>query len=141
MAKKFLSRDEILNVKDIHTEEVYVKAWDAWVCVKSLTGKERDQFERSIVDWKGSGRKTKAEMKDNIRARLVALTVVDPETLEPLFKAADVAALGEKSAAALDTIYEAAQRLSKISDDDVEELTENFTPTHDEDSISSLHES
>ncbi len=139
--KKFLSRNEILNVSDIVTEEVYIKPWNSYVVVKSLTGKERDKFERDIVEWKGSGRKTKAEMKDNIRARLVALTVVDPETHEQIFKPQDVEAIGNKSAAALDAIYETAQRLSKLSDDDVEELAEGFTQTQPADSTSSLQES
>ena len=125
--KKILSRDEILNAQDETIEEVYVAPWDGYVYVKSLSGRERDKFEKDIVDWKGKGRNTKAEMKDNIRARLVALTVVDPETKKPVFSTKDVEALGNKSAAALDTIYDAAQRLSKLSDEDVDELAENFT--------------
>jgi len=140
--KKILSRDEILNAQDETIEEVYVPQWDGYVYVKSLSGVQRDKFERDIVEWKGKGRNTKAEMKDNIRARLVALTVVDPETKKPVFSTKDVEALGNKSAAALDIIYDTAQRLSKLSDEDVEELAEeNFTQDREEGSTSSLPES
>lgn len=119
--KKYLSRQEILEKKDIVTEDVEVTAWGGWVCVKSLSGKERDKWERDIVEVKGKTVVT----KDNIRAKLVALSVVNPETLKPIFEAADVEALGAKNAAALDTIYTVASRLSKVSEEDVEELAKN----------------
>ncbi len=137
--KKILSREEILNAQDEQIEEVYVAVWGGYVYVKSLSGQERDRFERDIVEWKGRGRNTKAEMKDNIRARLVALTVVDPETKKQIFSTKDMEALGKKSAAALDTIYDAAQRLSKLSDEDVEELAGN-SETAADDSTSALPE-
>jgi len=140
--EKVLTREEILNADDQTVERVFISNWNGYVYVKSLSGKERDQFERDIVTWKGKGKNTKAEMKDNIRARLVALTVVDPDTKKPVFSTKDVEALGNKSAAALDTIYDAAQRLSKLSDEDVEELAEeNFTQDREEGSTSSLPES
>ena len=133
---KFLNREEILNRKDIVTEAVYVPQWDGYVNVKSLTGRERDAFERSIIDSKGKGRNTKTELRDNIRARLVALSVVD-EKGERVFKTADVEALGEKNAGAIDAIFSVAQRLSKLTEEDVEELAENFTETENDSSISS----
>ena len=120
--RKVLSRDEILNASDQVIEEVYIPAWGGCVFIKSLTGSERDRFERDIVEWKGKGKNTKAEMKDNIRAKLVVLTVIDPETKQLLFTRADVAALGEKNASALDAIFSKAQELSKLSDEDIEEL-------------------
>lgn len=103
-------------------EEVYVPVWKGYVSVKSLTGAERDRFEKDIMEFKGKGRNTKAEMKDNIRAKLVALTVIDPNSKEPIFTRADVETLGNKNASALDTIFIKAQELSKLTDEDVEEL-------------------
>lgn len=135
--KKILGRDEILNMSDQVVEEVYVSAWNGYVYVKSLTGSERDQFEKSIIEWKGKGRNTKAEMKDNIRAKLVALTVVDPETKKPIFTAGDIQALGNKNASALDTIFSKAQELSKLSDDDIEELAAGESGAGEQDSTSS----
>jgi len=133
--KKFITREEILNRNDRIYEEVYVSPWEAWVLIRSLSGKERDRFEKDIVELKGIGRKAQVITKDNIRARLVALTVVDPETKKPVFEPADVEMLGEKNASALDTIFAAAQRLSRLSDEDVEELVKNSAQTQGEGSI------
>ncbi len=132
-AKKFLNRQEILEKKDIKTKDVYVEPWDGHVCVKGLTGKERDKWESSIVEMK----KKTAVVKDNIRAKLVALSIVDPDTMKPIFAEADIEALGAKSAAALDVIFSEARKLSGISEDDVEELEKNSGKTHGEDSSSS----
>ena len=43
-----------------------------------------------------------------------------------MFTDADVVALGAKSAAALDRIYDVATRLSGITDEDVEEIAEDM---------------
>ena len=120
MDKKYLSRDEILNCDDLKTEEVKLPEWGGTVIVKMMTGQERDNFEASIVDSKGGNIKF-----ENIRAKLVAKTVVDPETKKPLFTVADITALGKKSAAALDRIFTVSQRLSKITEKDVDELAKN----------------
>jgi hypothetical protein len=60
----------------------------------------------------------------NIRAKLVALTVVD-EDGNRIFSDEDAEALGKKSAAALDRIFAVAQRLSGLRPEDVEELAGN----------------
>ncbi len=71
----------------------------------------------------------------NIRAKLVALTVVD-EQGNRIFKDEDVKWLGNKSAAALDRIFEVAQRLSGLRDEDVEELAKNSESDLSDDSTS-----
>ncbi len=119
--KRFLSRDEILNIKDLPVEEVYVEEWQAWVRVRGLTGAERDQFEQSIVETRGKD--TRVNLR-NIRAKLVTLCVVDEEG-KRLFKDEDVELLGRKSAVALNRIFEVAQRLSGLRPEDVEELAGN----------------
>lgn len=127
-----LNRDDILNVADMSSEVVEVPEWGGAVRVKSLTGAERDRFEASIIE--RAGKKTKMNMA-NVRARLVALTVVD-EDHKRLFRFADVEALGQKSASALDRIFDVAMRLSGMRDEDVEELIENFTSDPSENSTS-----
>jgi hypothetical protein len=119
-----LNRDQILQVKDLKTQQVEVPEWGGAVIVRCLTGAARDSFEASLVDGKG---KSRAEGLVNLRARLVALSVVDEEG-NPLFTEADIAALGKKSAAALDRIFEAAQRLNRLAQTDVETLAKNSEP-------------
>ncbi len=119
-----LTRDAILKAEDLQTEEVDVPEWGGKVRVRSLTGSERDAFEAACVDAKGQ-MKDAAEAFANLRARLVALTVVDEEGAR-MFGLPDVGALGAKNARALNRVFEVAQKLSGLSKDDVKELTEGF---------------
>jgi hypothetical protein len=129
---KILTRDAILQAQDLPRELVDVPEWGGSVYVRALTGAERDAFETSIVEQRGKS--TKMNLK-NIRAKLVALTVVDEEG-NRIFSDSDASALGKKSAAALDKVFEVAQRLSGLRPEDVEELSKNFGSDQSEDSIS-----
>jgi len=119
--KKFLSREEILQINDLPTEDVYIEQWGAWVRVRGLTAAERDKFEQSIIERKGKSTQMNLQ---NIRAKLVALCVVD-ENGNRIFTDADVEALGKKSAQALDKIFSVAQKLSGLTPEDVEEMLGN----------------
>ena len=116
-----LTRDQILQAKDIQTEEVPVPEWGGAVLVRGLTGEERDGYEASIMSLRG----TDAQLNlRNARAKLVVKSVVDADGAR-LFSDQDVAALSNKSAAALQRVFEVAQRLSGLTANDVEELTKN----------------
>ncbi len=120
----FLSRDVILNCDDLVTQEVDVPEWGGTVVVRSLTGKERDSFEASIMNMQGG--KAPSVKYENLRAKLVLLSVVDPtDYKKPMFQQGDLDALGGKDAKPLDRIFTVAQKLSGISADDVEEMTKN----------------
>jgi hypothetical protein len=127
-----LNKEQIKQVSDIETLDVEVPEWGGVVRLKSLTGAERDRFEAGVVQ--GQGRNTTVNMK-NLRAKLVAQSAV-AEDGSPLFSEDDVKWLGEKSAKALNRLFNAAQSLSGLSDGDVKELTENFTNARSEDSAS-----
>lgn len=118
---KLLARDDILKAQDLPTERVFVSEWNGEVIVRGLTAAERDAFEQSIVETRGKN--TRMNLK-NIRAKLVAMTVVD-EQGNRLFSDEDAEWLGKKSAAALDRIFAVAQRLSGLRPEDVEELAGN----------------
>ncbi len=127
-----LTRDEILDIQDIVIEEVDVTEWGGSVYVKGMTGAERDKFEVSIV--KTRGKQASVNMQ-NIRAKLAAQSICDKDG-KRLFTMKDVNALGEKSAAALQRVFNVAQRLSGISDDDLEELSEEMEDNPFDDSAS-----
>lgn len=120
----FLSREEILSKHDMMVQDVEVPEWGGTVRVRSLTGEERDNFEKSLILQVGNQMKPNLR---NIRAKLVALSVVDKETGKPLFSEGDLLALSGKNAAALNRVYEAAEKLSGLSKDDMEELAEGFS--------------
>jgi hypothetical protein len=127
-----LSRDQILNADDLTTEDVDVPEWGGQVRVKGLTGEERDRYEAGVI---GENTKNKRRNLSNLRARLVSLAVIDGEG-QRLFKRSDIPALGRKSAAALDRVFEKAMELSGMRDEDIDELTENFTDDQSESFIS-----
>ena len=125
-----LTRDQILQANDIQTEEVSVSEWGGTVLVRALDGEERDALEASMIQ--GKGKTAQVNLK-NLRAKLVARSIVD-ENGKRLFEDGDIPALAKKSAAALNRVYEVAQRLSGITPEDVDELTKNSEPAQSEDS-------
>lgn len=116
-----LTRDAILGASDLTTEDVNVPEWGGPVRVRSLTAAQRDKFEADSMV--GNGKNRDLNMV-NIRARLVSLTIVGEDN-QPIFGAADVKALGDKSGRALDRVFEVASRLSGIGESDIEELAGN----------------
>ncbi len=122
MAKKkvFLTRDAILAVDDLPIKEVKVPEWGGSVFVRSLTAADRDKYESSIVMADSEEKKY-----ENIRARFLALVMVDQKG-EVMFKEeGDVLLLGKKSAAALDRVWGVAQHLNKINKADIDQLSKN----------------
>lgn len=118
---KLLSRQDILSVQDIKTEIVKVPEWGGSVKIKGMTASERDKWEASRYDIKG----TEVTMRtDNLRAKLVAFSVVD-ENDKLMFTAGDIEVLGAKSAAAMDRVFAAVQKINAISKEDTDELEKN----------------
>lgn len=125
-----LSADEILAADDRRYEIVPVSEWGGEVRVRSLTGRERDNFELSLSDGK------KGETKENFRARLVALCAVDADG-KPLFtNKQQVIMLGNKSVSALQRVFDKCNEMNGFSEQDVEELTEDFGAAPDGSSTS-----
>ena len=124
-----LSKDQILSAQDLDTKDIYVKPWRGYVRIRTMTAHERDRFEQMMFSNKGG----KKERMEDVRATLVSLTVVD-EAGKRLFTDKDVKALGKKSAAALDKIFDEAQKLNRVTDEDVEDMTENLPETQDDSS-------
>lgn len=125
-----LSKDVILAKDDLIKEKVEIPEWGGYVFVRCLTGTERDDFESSLISQKGT---SKSSNFKNLRAKLVALTVVDDEG-NRIFTDADVPALGKKNAAILDMLFDKAQELSGFKKQDIEDLTKNSEATPGEDS-------
>jgi len=128
-----LSRTDILNSMDLKHEDVEVPEWGGTVRVRGLKGIERDEFESSIVVTNPDGT-TRVESKA-MRARLVSLTVVADNDVR-LFTHDDVGLLGQKSAAALERVFDVAMKLAGMSKDEVEKLGKDSEETPSDDSSS-----
>ncbi|MFJ9027562.1 hypothetical protein ACIRQP_03400 [Streptomyces sp. NPDC102274] len=121
---EYLSAEQILTADDLAIEDVPVPEWGGTVRVKGMSGKERDRFEAGFV---GADMKQAAKDKalENYRARIAAACLVDAKGDRMFRSAAEVARLSEKSAEALQRVVDVANRLSGLTEDDVEELTGN----------------
>ena len=119
---ELLTRAQILEAEDLGSEVVPVPEWGGSVLVRGLTGRERDLFEASIVRMREGGVSASLE---NIRARLVSMTVIDEDGCR-LFDDRDVRALGEKSGSVLDRLFDVARRLSGMTEADVNAIAEDF---------------
>lgn len=112
--RKRLTRDDILQAKDIVQEEVFVEPWGGTVLVQSLSGKARaDVFAECMND--------KGKMDS---AKLYPLLMIGG-CVEPKFTGKDIAALNERNSGALETVCKVIMRLSGISSDDVEKAEKN----------------
>lgn len=131
---KFLTKEEILGQREIRVEPLAVPEWgkDCGVYILAMTGRERDAFEAERL-----AKKTKDERKnlENFRASFSSRVICD-ENGKLLFSEADVLALGEKRAAALDRIVDKGMSLAGMSRNDQDELVKNSEGGQSEDSIS-----
>lgn len=121
-------RDELLSVDDTVYESVAVPEWGGKVVwLRSPGSRDRDAFEASLLTKEGKGRKARhVPSLDNIKAKLVVRCVCEGQGVPALvFTPGDADTLALKNAAAVSRLYEVAQRLCGITDDDVEELTGN----------------
>jgi hypothetical protein len=108
----------------------YIKEWEGYVYIKTLTGTERDAFEDSLirevveVEADGSVKTRRMSATDNVRAKLLVYAICDKEG-NPLFTKEEIAALGELSANGLTRAYNIASKMNAVSDADVKELAKN----------------
>jgi hypothetical protein len=105
-----LSADAILAADDIVTEAVDCPEWGGKVLVKAMTGAERDSFEQSI-------RRNGQLDVTNARAKLLVRVLVT-ESGTRIFGDRDAPDLGKKSSLVINRLYEAAARLSGMSEEE-----------------------
>lgn len=120
-----INRADILAANDTKTEAVECPEWGGTVYVRTITGAERDRWE--VVNEKFRDSPGTA----NIRGSLLALALCD-EHGKPLFTPADAGAIGAKSAAVVDRLYDVAARLSGIGKQAVEDAKKNCSEAHGE---------
>lgn len=117
-----LGRDQILAAQDLTTRDIEVPEWGGTVRIRMLSAAERDKFEASTVVMKRGQQRMNVE---NLRARLASMCIVN-ENGELAFSPPDIPLLGQKSSAALQRVFNACQELNAVTDDDLEEMAEDF---------------
>ncbi len=122
--KLITAKDVILGALDRKPTRVEMPMWGGIVLMAPMTGEARDRFEADTLTLKERNTQDPNKSLHNFRARLVSLCLVD-EAGVLLFTASDVAALGEKSGAALDRLFDCAREINGMTEADVEELSGN----------------
>lgn len=97
-------RETIKSVNDHKSERVEVPEWGVTIFLRSLTGRQRDQFEQDAAKGK----------VDNARARVVVGAAYD-EHGQPVFVPGDADWLAEKNAQVLDRLAEKVLAMSGIT--------------------------
>lgn len=126
--RRLISRDAIRGRPTRRYMEIVVPEWDnATVRIQNLTADERDSYEESFYKL---NRRTgeKEQNLTHMRARLTRMSVVD-DNGALIFTDEDEGWLGEQDAAALDRIFTASARFSRISKVDIEDDVKNSKRT------------
>jgi len=118
-----LKKDEILNAQDLKTEVVHVPQWGGDVIVRELTTAQRNEVYKYIADNRESA-------VGRFQPMVVRMSVVG-EDGHPVFSEDDEAALAGKSSKAMDIVFAACCRTTKLRRADIAETAKNSeeTPT------------
>ena len=124
-ARRALTAEAILAADDLPTVWIQTPEWckSSGVWIRGMTGAERDQFEARVSGLDGGGDQVKMDYT-NLRATLVVSCAVDDDG-KRLFTGDQVEALGRKSGAVIDRLFDAARKASGIGEDDVKKLSKN----------------
>ena len=135
MTKLLSSADDILAIQDREYEDIEVKQWGLTVRIATMSGADRDKWELSMMQTDASSeRGFKLNMDAYSRAGLIALCLVD-ESFNRIFDTKEkIESLSQKSAAVLDVLYEASQRINGITDADIDDLEKNSVAVQNGDS-------
>jgi hypothetical protein len=110
-----LTRQQILEAIDLKSVIVEVPEWGGSVKVRSMSAKDRIEFE-------ANQEKCKTELESIIN--LLMLTCID-ENNQPLFEPSDYQKLQEKSPTAFLKLFKESLELNTLSKDQVEERAKN----------------
>lgn len=127
-----LSREDILNCDDKQLGTVPVPEWKGKVHIRSLTAREKSNFEKKMLSQKAD--------YGLIMAEYVAAITVDEQGVN-LFTPKDAEALLKKRSSALERIFEKGQELNSMSEEDIEELAKNSSSAPSEDTSLASQES
>src|SRR3989304_3124891 len=135
--ENLLDRSKLLAKETLEIEKVELGEGDI-VYVRQMTGRERDQFEASLLKKKtnAKGESTYEQNTEDFRAKLAVLTLCD-EKGNSLLQPGDYSVLSQNmSAKRLEKIIIAAQKLNAITEVDKENLTKNSEADQDDNSSS-----
>lgn len=138
-----LSREALLGAIGCPEEPVAVVGLKAVVVMKGLTGEALDEYHQAITVGKGNKRDVNmSNLRTKLLVRTIHVAVPDGKSFVAgarMFGDDDAAALGKIRGDVIGQLFPIAQRLSGLSDEEVEELGKPSTTTNSGTSSSSSH--
>jgi hypothetical protein len=122
----FLTREQILNMKDLSEEIVEVRSWGGEVIVRGASAFDREAYEQAVYITTEVDGKTKVVFNNSITAKikLVVKCVFDGEG-KRLFQDTDEEALGGKLSGPINKIFKLIQTLSAMGDEEETKTAKN----------------
>ena len=108
-------RDRILNADDIGRELFTVPQWDVEIEIRTLSAMQRSRMLKACT------LPDETIDLDRLYPMLIIATAFDPATNEPVFTEADMSALQEKSAGAIEAVATKAMQMSGMTAKAVDE--------------------
>jgi len=108
-----LTKDQIIQADDKRFADVEVPEWRGFVRIKTMSAKDRQQFQSSIS--------TKGKVADDFMERLIICCLVDDKGKQ-IFEQADIKLLSDKSSVAINKIFSAAVELNGMTDKSVDQI-------------------
>lgn len=125
----FISKKGLLELSASRSTKI-VSTENGDIMLMEMSGTDRDLLEESIF------LEGKRDLS-NFRGKVLALSIVDPQTKKKMFSMEEAEELGALPGGVVISLYKAAQGLSGIGEDQVEVMTKNSeTSDQTEDSSS-----
>lgn len=121
MDSEYATVDDLFAETKPYVEEVWLPRKKKKVYVRSISAKERDAYEQSLV--LGKGQNASINMR-NARAKLAVLALANSDGTRML-KDADAGRLGDLDAIDIQAVFDRARKVNGFSEEDMIELTGN----------------
>ena len=130
-----LNFDDIVASQDKDYQDVDVPEWGGTVRIATMSGEDRDRWELSMMQADDSSeRGFKLNFDAYCRVRLVAMCLVDDNFNRIFTTQEEMGALAKKSGKVMDLLYDVAQRVNGITDEDIDDLEKNSVSAQNGDS-------
>lgn len=117
---QLLTKEQIQAAKDRHNKDVEIEEWGGTVRLRTLTGREREEYENFLQ----ARRKGKMINLMGAKCELLLRCIIN-EDGKPMFDRADLAWMNEKSAKATGLLFDVAMSMNGLSREDIDELVGN----------------
>ena len=130
-----LNFDDIVDSQDKEYQDVDVPEWGGTVRIATMSGEDRDRWELSMMQADDSSeRGFKLNFDAYSRVRLVAMCLVDDNFNRIFVTKEQIERLSQKSGKVMDLLYDVAQRVNGITDEDIDDLEKNSESAQNGDS-------